>query len=141
MNEEQPVIWYVTMAFPVPSEAFASVEIRELRRQGIDVQVKTLRQRRRDHATVSRQQRTDDLHISHATPFAVISGLIGWLRHPLVALRLYLKLCQALWHRPKVLAGAYGGRCGVLSYSRRSKQIVLWSCIFTGVTSQRSLAG
>lgn len=105
MNEEQPVVWYVTMAFPVPSEAFASVEIRELRRQGIDVQVKTLRQRRQDHGTVSRQQRTEGVDVCHATWFAFISGLVGWLRNPLVALRLYCKLFQTLWHRPKVLAG------------------------------------
>ncbi|TWT52695.1 D-inositol 3-phosphate glycosyltransferase [Rubripirellula amarantea] len=105
MSHKPPTIWYVTMAFPVPSEAFATVEINELRRQGVDVRVKTLRGKRRDYHRVCKQQNACELDLDHASCFSLLRGLTGMMRHPWTTLRLGATLFSSLWRRPAVLTG------------------------------------
>ncbi|MCP4885154.1 MAG: glycosyltransferase [Planctomycetaceae bacterium] len=96
-------VWYITMAFPVPSEAFASVEILELKNQGVDVKVKTLRFRRHDHNAVTEQQSTDDVEVSHSSGASVLRGAFRALQRPWLATRLVAKLVGSLWQRPTIL--------------------------------------
>lgn len=117
MTRNVQQVWYITMAFPVPSEAFASVEILELKNQGVDVKIKTLRFRRGDHDPISEQQSIgEEVDVSHSSGTSVIRGVLGALRSPWVATRLIAKLFGSLWQRPAVLVAClwWSLRCFVL---------------------------
>jgi glycosyltransferase involved in cell wall biosynthesis len=91
------------MAFPVPSEAFASVEINELRRRKIDVFVKTIRNKRPDHEHVTVQQQVQGVSVEHADWASPFRGLIVAVKRPRLAIRLWWKLVASLASRPIVL--------------------------------------
>ncbi len=112
------------MAFPVPSEAFAAVEINGLIRQGVDVQVKALRSRRSDYDRVSQQQKTAWIPVSHANIHSAVRGFAELLCRPLVAVRLLTYLMAAIWRRPLVLAGClwWSLRCFELLAEIRCKR-------------------
>ena len=93
-------VWYVTMAFPVPSEAFASVEIAELRRQGIDLSVCTIRTKRSDHEQVTEQQQVESIPAKHADWMSPVRGLIRAAMQPTLAFRLWWRLIRDLASRP-----------------------------------------
>ena len=117
-------VCYVTMAFPVPSEAFAAVEINELNRQGIDVSVKTIRGKRADHDAVSRQQQVECIPIQHAGWTSPVRGAVQAAIRPRIAVRLWWKLVCTLAHRPFVLIAClfWSFRCfELLAQVRREK--------------------
>lgn len=96
-------VWYVTMAFPVPSEAFASVEINELCRREIEIFVKTIRNKRADNEQVMAQQQVQNVPVEHADWASPIRGLLVAVKRPLLAMRLWWKLFTSLASRPTVL--------------------------------------
>lgn len=96
-------VWFVTMAFPVPSEAFASVEVNELRRRKIDVSVKTIRNKRPDNEHVTAQQQVQNVPVEHADWASPIRGLLVAVKRPWLAIRLWWKLFTSLASRPNML--------------------------------------
>ncbi len=96
-------VCYVTMAFPVPSEAFASVEINELQRRKIDVTVKTIRHRRSDFKTVATQQQVQSVVVQHADWYSPIRGFVLAVLQPRLSISLWWKLITTLVKRPLVM--------------------------------------
>lgn len=91
---------YVTIQFPVPSEAFAAVEMRALRRQGADLRVLTYRAEPDNAAAMLADRGLADLPIDHGSSAAMQRGLLLTLTRPsdaLYLLRLIFSLC---WNRP-----------------------------------------
>jgi glycosyltransferase involved in cell wall biosynthesis len=73
---------YVTMQFPVPSEAFAAVEIRALRRQGADLHVLCYRPAPAKAAEMLRDRDLADLPLDHGSAAGTLRGLAAMLRRP-----------------------------------------------------------
>jgi len=90
------------MAFPVPSEAFAAVEICELQRRGIDLSVKTIRNIRSDYQQVAGQQGVRRIPVEHANWRTPLRGFVQAAIRPSLALRLWWRLLTTLAHRPVV---------------------------------------
>ncbi len=70
-------VCYVTMMFPVESEAFAAVEIRALRHVGVDVSVLTFGPQPRRASQLLDEHELSDLPVRHGGLVAYIVGLIA----------------------------------------------------------------
>lgn len=99
-------IAYVTMQFPVPSEAFAAVELRALRRQGAEVTVLAYRSPPRGAETMLAERGLADLPVDQGGPGTTLAGLLQMLRHPLDSLTLIGTIFRHCWHSPIALAKA-----------------------------------
>lgn len=88
-------IVYVTMQFPVASEAFAAVEIRALRRQGNDVAVAAYRAAPAGAARLLTERDIADLPVDEGGPAATLRGLGDMLARP----------SDSLWLLGKILRG------------------------------------
>ncbi len=89
-------IQFVMMQFPVPSEAFAAVEIRALQRAGATVSVHTFRPRPANEEALLDQFQLFEINRSHYTLRSLIRGLKALLQRRALAgwmLRLLLKTC------------------------------------------------
>lgn len=85
-------VLYVTMQFPVPSEAFAAVELRALRRAGAAVSVEALRPRPADAAAAPSESGLAELPLGHNSLAASLRGVVAGLRRPRVLLDLIAEL-------------------------------------------------
>jgi glycosyltransferase involved in cell wall biosynthesis len=90
----------VTMAFPAPSEAFAGVEFRALRRLGVRLQVHALRPAHRMAASLLEDWKLGDLRVTHATTRSVARGFAFMFMHPWMSLRTIGWLLTKGWRRP-----------------------------------------
>ncbi len=90
----------VTMQFPVPSEAFAAVELRALRRAGAAVSVEALRARPANAAAALAESGLADLALGHNSAAASARGLLAGLRRPRVLLHLIALVLRHGWSRP-----------------------------------------
>ncbi|MEM6692330.1 MAG: glycosyltransferase family 4 protein [Planctomycetota bacterium] len=97
-------LWYITMAFPVPSEAFLSAELLALQSAGASVSVKTLRGRRGDAEEASLQQRVEHVKRDHATFGKCLRGIMVGIFHPVMTLSILAHLCFTLASKPVLLA-------------------------------------
>jgi glycosyltransferase involved in cell wall biosynthesis len=105
-------IAYVTMQFPVASEAFAAVEIRAFRRLGAEVAVLTSRAAAAGAGAMLAERGLETLHVDHGGPAAGLRGLLQMARKPTDSLWLIAVISRHCWRRPlqllKVLAAQLG---------------------------------
>lgn len=73
---------YVTMLFPAGSETFASLDVRELTRKGLDVEVHSLRPKRSDTDRLARERGLTGVRTSFNGFGATSRGLGRMLNHP-----------------------------------------------------------
>ncbi len=81
-------VLYITVQFPVPSETFAAVEIRALRRQQASVSVATLKPARRESDTMLQEHGLTDIEIDHNSLVSSLRGCWIGLRNPPLTIRL-----------------------------------------------------
>ena len=99
-------IAYVTIQFPVPSEAFAAVEMRALRRQGTDLRVLCYREAPPGAAAMLHDRGLADLPIEHGSTAATLRGLILTALRPADTAFLLAAIFRHCRQRPKQLAKA-----------------------------------
>ena len=99
-------IAYVTMQFPVPSETFAAVEIRALRRLGAEVSVLTYRNAAANAEAMLTQRDLADLDVDHGGLAAGLRGLLQVVQRPRDTLWLIGMIFSACWQLPLQLAKA-----------------------------------
>ena len=80
-------VWYLTMLYPAPSEAFAAGDVKALRRLGARVSVHSLRPATRETKRL-REQAQDDLEVSYGNVLEMVGGAGYALLHPHITLRL-----------------------------------------------------
>jgi len=97
---------YATIQFPVPSEAFAAVEMRALRRQGADLQVVCYRPAPPGAGVMLRDRGLADMPIDHGTTAGILRGLWLMLCRPRDAAFLLAALLRHCRQRPKQLLKA-----------------------------------
>ena len=93
-------ILYVTMQFPVPSEAFAAVELRALRRAGATISVATFRPRPAGCAATLAERGLADLPLDHNSLRASLRGLLVGLIRPTLPLFLIGRILSHCRARP-----------------------------------------
>jgi glycosyltransferase involved in cell wall biosynthesis len=93
----------VTMSFPAPSEAFAGVEVRALRRLGLAVHVASLRPPHRLANELLQDWELRDVDISHWTWRTLYRATGFSLRHPWITLATFGWLVRHGWRRPTSL--------------------------------------
>ncbi len=93
-------VLYVTVQFPVPSETFTAVEIRALRRLGVEISVATLKPRPRDCDRLLRERDLEQIPVDHNSPAASLSGLWSCLLHPLQTAFLLKIILTSCWRKP-----------------------------------------
>lgn len=93
----------VTMAFPVPSEAFAGVEVRALRNMGVRVRVAALRLRHRMNDELLRDWRLSDMEVTHWSIHTFLRACGFLIRHPWMAAGTAGWLVRHGWRRPALL--------------------------------------
>lgn len=91
---------YVTMHFPVPSEAFAAVEIRALRRQGADVTVLAYRGAPADADQLLAERGLAGLPVDHGGIASTLRGLVAMLARPAESLWLLGEVLRGCWRSP-----------------------------------------
>ena len=73
---------YVTCRFPAPSEAFACVDVSEIKRQGWDISVLGLLPRLRKHSQLIRERGLTDIPIEVMRGFLYIfEGRVNWKKN------------------------------------------------------------
>ena len=97
---------YVTMQFPVASEAFAAVEIRALRRLGAEVSVLTYRGAAKDAEAMLAERGLSALEIEHGGPGAFLRGLGEAAKRPADSIWLAGIVIAHCWRRPGQLLKA-----------------------------------
>lgn len=93
-------VLYVTMQFPVPSETFAAVEVRALRRAGAAISVAALRPRPADCAATLAERGLADLPLDHNSLGASLRGLLVGLIRPRLSLFLIGRIFRHCASRP-----------------------------------------
>ena len=99
-------IAYVTMQFPVASEAFAAVEIRAFRRLGAEVTVLTYRAAAAGAGAMLAERGLETLQVDHGGPAAGLRGLLQMARKPTDSLWLIAVISRHCWRRPLQLLKA-----------------------------------
>lgn len=97
---------YVTMQFPVPSEAFAAVELRALRRQGADLQVFSYRPAPAGAEAMLHDRALADLPVDYGSFAAALRGLLLATLQPSETAYLCAAILRHCWRRPLQLAKA-----------------------------------
>lgn len=111
------------MGFPVPSEAFAQVELRGLRNAGCRVSASTLRTPGRGHRALLREHGLQDMSVSYARPLKLFAGLAVLGRHPGAAWHVCREVFPALagrWREMLICAALLPRAFGIASEVRRS---------------------
>ena len=93
-------VLYVTMQFPVPSEAFAAVELSALRRAGAAVSLEALRRRPANAELSLAESGLADLPPGHNSLAASARGVCAGLRRPRLLLHLIAILLEHGRRRP-----------------------------------------
>ncbi|WP_018873983.1 glycosyltransferase family 4 protein [Thioalkalivibrio sp. ALJ16] len=92
---------YIFMRFPAPSEAFASAEVRAIRRDGWNVSVACMRARSEDSRRLLTERGLSDLPVSYAGAAEIARGFGVMLASPGAALRVFGKVVANTWRAPK----------------------------------------
>lgn len=79
-------VWYITSRFPAPSEVFASLDVRELRASGADVEVLSLRGPHPKVSKMAEERGLEPAWFSHNSLLRSLAGIAFALGHPRVAL-------------------------------------------------------
>jgi len=90
---------YVTMAFPVPPETFATNDVRALRSSGVEIDVHCLRAHRSDVDSLLKDRGLHGLHVDANGVLPSLRGILAAIARPLTA------LAAIRW-----IAGHRGGR-------------------------------
>jgi glycosyltransferase involved in cell wall biosynthesis len=93
-------IVYVTIQFPVPSEAFAAVEMRALRRQGADLSVFSYRSSPPKAREMLEDRGLADLPVDHGSAAGTLYGLLLILLRPANTAFLLSLIFRHCWRRP-----------------------------------------
>jgi len=104
MNGSSPSVLVVTMAFPAPSEAFAGVEVRALRKLGVKVRVAALRFRHRMNDELLRDWRLGDVVVTHWSKHTILRACGFLVRHPRMVAETVGWLVRHGWRRPATLS-------------------------------------
>lgn len=98
----------ITMQFPVPSETFASNDVRELRKRGAEVEVHCLRAAHPQAAEMLEERELHGLRVEH-NDFAVgLRGFLYALGRPGLLARTVRWLIGCSWRKPAQLTKALG---------------------------------
>jgi colanic acid/amylovoran biosynthesis glycosyltransferase len=97
-------VCYVTMRFPVPSETFASNEIKRLSAQGVEISVHCLRNTSHLGPELLAQRGLDRLEVTHNSTAATVRGLVLAAARPMRLLEVLAWLIGKTWTRPMHLA-------------------------------------
>jgi colanic acid/amylovoran biosynthesis glycosyltransferase len=97
---------YITMRFPVPTEAFAGTDIRVLRDQGVSVSVHTLRAPQVRPAPLLAERRLSGIAITQGTFAGDLRGLAACLGRPALLARLLMWLLCLTWKQPAQLVAS-----------------------------------
>ncbi len=90
----------VTSAFPVPSEAFAAVEVKALRTAGVQLRVRGMRGQHALHEELLNGSGLDKLNVTNSTVSAYLRGFGFMLRHPLMTLSSAAWTVRNGWRTP-----------------------------------------
>ncbi|MGF1631575.1 MAG: glycosyltransferase family 4 protein [Kiloniellaceae bacterium] len=93
-------IAYVTMQFPVPSEAFAAVEIRALRRHDAEITVLACRGAVANAGAMLSERSLQDLQVDHGGLGAGLRGLLRMVQRPADSLWLITTIFRHCGHQP-----------------------------------------
>lgn len=104
MSSTHPSVVIVTMAFPVPSEAFAGVEVRALQRSGARVAVHALRPPHRMTTSLIGDWGLSGVAVTHLSVGTLGRSLLFALRHPQMAFATLLWLVRCGWRSAGQLA-------------------------------------
>ena len=99
-------IAYITMQFPVPSEAFAAVELRALRRQGADLQVLSYRPAPASAEEMLHDRALADLPVDHGSFGSTLRGLLLAVLRPAETAYLLSEIFRHCRRRPQQLIKA-----------------------------------
>lgn len=94
-------IAYVTMLFPADSETFASLDVRELRRKGLDVEVHSLRPHHPDADRLARERGIGDVTCTYNGAASSGRGLAVMLARPAQAFEFLAWLLKLTASQPK----------------------------------------
>jgi glycosyltransferase involved in cell wall biosynthesis len=99
--QDKPLyIWYVSIEFPVPSERFLAVEVRDLIEQGHRVDVVTFRSSRLKHKDILATWNLTNLNVLRPRRFAAIGSFLKMgAMHPFLLTYLILVSAWGLRHR------------------------------------------
>ncbi len=102
-------VHYITMRFPVRSEAFAGVEVRALQRAGAAVTVHCLRipMRGAEAESIMRDWRLERLRITGNSFSRTLAGIKNFVIHPLVGLDLLARIIACSWRNPGHLVKSF----------------------------------
>lgn len=74
-------VYYLTMAFPVPSETFISNDVQALRSLEVDISIHCLRPRRRDFLKLIQERQLVKFKVTHNSCFSSLRGIFkGFLK-------------------------------------------------------------
>lgn len=99
-------IVYVTMQFPVASEAFAAVELRALQRLGAEVTVLSYRGAVANACAMLAERGLAGLEVDQGSVGSTASGLLLIFRRPGDSLFLFSTIFRSCWRHPLQLAKA-----------------------------------
>lgn len=92
-----------TIAFPVPSEAFAGVEVRALIEHGAHVRVRALRSRHELADALLSDWRLRELDVTQGSVLGLVRGLWAMLVRPATTPWALTWLCRHAWRSPLLL--------------------------------------
>lgn len=95
-------VLFVTMAFPVASEAFAGVEVRSLLALGARVRVRALRPRLAAHERLLADWRLEGLDLTHWSSLGMLRGALAMLLRPIETLRVLASLLRYALISPRL---------------------------------------
>lgn len=96
-------IAYVLMQFPVPSETFASTDISTLLRQGVNVEVFSLKAKHKNYDQMTEERGLENLPIHNVDISAYATGIFHAFCQPLLLLSLCCWLLKNEWKKPQHL--------------------------------------
>ena len=122
----------VFMAFPTGSEAFAAVEIRALRRQGVDVSVHSLRPAFPFAERMLAERELSDLPLTHGSLSNQFRGLLLGVLHPLLLWSLLCYTVVSVWRRPSEMFRCFACIPRSVQIFFEINELGRMSCIYTG---------
>lgn len=96
-------VWIITMAFPAPSETFASNEVLALGRVGTEVSVHSLRPPHLQAASLIAERGLAKLKITHNSWSATLAGLRVGFTQPRLFTDVLAWIVRSTWNSPKHL--------------------------------------
>lgn len=96
-------IYYLTMAFPVPSETFKSNDVRTLSLIGLNVLVHTFRPKRSDFARLMTQRNLSNIEVHHNSVLSSVLGIVYGTFRPKILFDLLFFILIHTWNHPSQL--------------------------------------